>query len=157
MPGKKQILVILFYFALAYFIYVYRIQGPIYSVILVIGCIVYIFAQAGKKKKCDDRGQSCNECILGNRKSYVGFLDGGCLDVWHIYHIQMWGIIGMLSPGYIEWVTVIAILWETIEHFVFKYECKKQPIFCGRVEDVIFNVVGYWIGENVMKIKNHLS
>jgi hypothetical protein len=40
----------------------------------------------------------------------------------------------------------ISVAWEVMEHIMFKAVCKFDTFFCGRYEDVVFNMLGYIIG-----------
>lgn len=91
-----------------------------------------------------------NQCLIGTTKQIGGLLQGGCYDVWMVYHVLYWIIIGLLAPGYLLIAAIISICWELFEHIMFKYVykiCNAQV--CGRIEDVVTNVVGYLIGSYI--------
>ena len=75
----------------------------------------------------------------------------GCFDTWHLSHVVLWFIVGCALPGYLIPVLIVSILWETIEHFTFKYYNKKcYSPYCGRIEDVFLNMLGYIIGSKLI-------
>jgi hypothetical protein len=99
----------------------------------------------------NDCKQDNAECIIGSKKSHMGFSDNGCLDIWHIYHILFWLIIGQLLPNRYLLIFAMSIAWEMFEHFAFKMICKYEHPFCGRYEDILFNMIGYGIGSALTK------
>lgn len=85
--------------------------------------------------------------LFGNVKKVNGVLHGGCIDVWHVFHVLFWCIVGILAPGNYSLVLITAVTWETLEHLVFKYVSKRcTSPFCGRVEDIVLNLCGYVAG-----------
>ena len=87
-----------------------------------------------------------NECIIGKEKIRNGILFGGCFDIWHFYHVILWGFIGVIAPNYYLQVITVSILWELFENYSFKKLKKCDSIFCGRVEDPIINILAYFLG-----------
>jgi hypothetical protein len=122
--------------------------------ILCITSIYVIYELVTSNKKCDDIGSSLHECLVGDTKSYVGLFDNGCIDVWHVKHMLLWFLIGMLSPNYIELVFYASVFYEISEHILFKYVCNKEALFCGRIEDIIINVTCYYLGSYVRNKQN---
>ena len=117
------------------------------SIILVciigIGLIISWYQKTKSKKKQN------KECIIGKTKKLEGIIFGGCVDYWHISHFILWFIVGKLSPNYHFIVILVSILWELFEHFCFKNYKNCKSLFCGRVEDIILNILGYTIGSKM--------
>jgi len=92
------------------------------------------------------------ECIIGNNKKVNGIIFNGCIDKWHILHIILYILIGLLYPNNYFLILVISIIWELHEHIFFKYIIKKsqcKEISCLRIEDIFLNLIGYFIGSNI--------
>jgi hypothetical protein len=88
-----------------------------------------------------------SECIIGSEKKVDGILNKGCIDIWMVYHILFWVLIGLLAPNRWLLVSSLSVGWELSEHVAFKYIIKNcDSLFCGRVEDIFFNLLGYGIG-----------
>jgi hypothetical protein len=122
---------------------------------LAIGiCLLAIVVPIIIGIKTDQSLVNSNECIIGTTKKEGGFLQGGCLDVWHIYHVLFWLLIGILMPNRIFLVLGLSLAWEVVEHFVFRnvsaFHCRA--IFCGRIEDIFSNMIGYLIGSYCHRI-----
>ncbi len=93
------------------------------------------------------------ECISShNEHKKNGFHKNGCFDIMHAMHILLWMFIGILSPDHYILVTILAILWETFEHVSFKYLGVCTDEYCGRVEDVFLNLLGYTFGSIIAHI-----
>ena len=110
------------------------------SLIIIVLCIVI----APVNVKTND------QCIIGTTKKVEGIFWQGCFDTWHLSHVVLWFIIGCAIPGYIIPVLLISILWETIEHLHFKYNKICYSPYCGRIEDVFLNMLGYIIGSKCL-------
>ena len=128
------------------------------AAIAIIVCFFYVCIQwilSVNKRIADDVHK---QCILKNQSRNVGgLLNGGCLDVWHLYHLLFWMLIGILAPNRMVLVILLSILWESFEGVSFYIGLKVFPnirqapdackgVFCGRVEDVFINIAGYCIG-----------
>jgi hypothetical protein len=90
-----------------------------------------------------------NECLFGKEKKVNGMLFNSCLDYHHISHIILYFIIGLIYPNNYFFIFIISIGWEFYEHLTFKYVIKKtncNDIICFRIEDIFFNLFGYFIG-----------
>jgi len=93
-----------------------------------------------------------NECLIGKEKKINGLIFNGCLDIWHYSHIILYILIGLLYPNDYLFVFIISIIWELYEHFMFKYLVKKSNCnenSCLRIEDILLNLLGYFIGSNI--------
>lgn len=93
-----------------------------------------------------------NQCIIGNSKKVNGIFFNSCLDIFHILHIILYIIIGIIYPNNYGLILLISILWELYENFMFKYFAKNgkcKDIICLRFEDIILNIIGYYIGTNI--------
>lgn len=131
-----------------------KIKGAIITLGL---SLIYIIVNGMiSTHKCNDELSSESDCLIGIHKRFVGFFDEGCLDVWHISHVLLWINIGLLYPRHYTFIFMISILWETFEHFFFKYQCGKTPVFCGRLEDILLNMLGYYIGNKIENAYNDL-
>ena len=124
------------------------------AVIAVILCIIYIIiGWISKMFKSNSHGKTTkrtSSCIIGSNKKLSGILFGGCLDIWHIFHIVFWILIGLLSPKHWVLVLCLSIIWEVTEHFIFKYVFRNcEDVFCGRIEDIFSNMIGYSIGSYI--------
>lgn len=88
------------------------------------------------------------ECIWGLNKKKEGLLFNGCFDIWHIYHILLWILLGILMPKYYKLAICMSILWEIFEHLIFsnitQFNCNS--FICGRIEDPFINLFSYIIG-----------
>jgi hypothetical protein len=131
-----HIITLLFYILIIFIVITTRIKINIYIVIFI--CIIYIIYINTKNKN--------DECILGNVKKINGFYGGGCFDIWHIYHLFFWVLLGLFNPNKIKLCIVISISWEVLEHVVFKLNNSCQDPICLRIEDPIINIIGYLIG-----------
>lgn len=93
-----------------------------------------------------------SQCIIGYIKKSNGIFYNGCLDIFHILHLILYIIIGIIYPNNYGLILLISILWELYENFMFKYFVKKSKcknIICLRFEDIILNIIGYYIGTNI--------
>lgn len=93
-----------------------------------------------------------NECLIGKEKKINGILFNSCVDYWHLLHIILYILIGLLYPNNYILILFISIIWELYEHFMFKYLIKKSnctEISCLRIEDIFLNLLGYYIGSNI--------
>lgn len=122
---------------------VFRIQGA--NIALALICLVFVAISLtfpSTPLKTDN-----THCITSGRKHYAGLLAGGCLDVWHITHVLFWALLGIVYPDKMYLAFALSVAWEVFEHVVFKYFVSVcNSLFCGRVEDVMLNMIGYAIG-----------
>lgn len=151
----KNILIIALLILVNFFVYFLEIESEQIALFILCATSIYvIYGLVVAKAKCDDKGVSCDECLIGPTKSYAGMFDNGCLDVWHVKHMLLWFLIGMLSPNYILLVFYASVTYEISEHVVFKYMCGKEAMFCGRYEDILINVFFYYAGSYVRNKRN---
>lgn len=71
------------------------------------------------------------------------------LNLWHISHFGLYTLLGYLYPGKWLWALALGIAWEL-------FEMSTQHIFqtkywYGDAKDVIFNMMGYALGEKLSK------
>jgi len=139
-----HIITLLFYISIIFIVIFFKLKNYIYSYILIFGCISYIIiiVIVNKIYKYDKN----NECLIGNIKQLNGFYGNSCLDVWHIYHLLFWILIGIFIPNQIVLCILISLSWELLEHIAFKYWKSCKDNMCGRIEDPIINLIGYIIG-----------
>jgi hypothetical protein len=146
-----QFTFIIFIFILLFLSFVVKIKR-IQSKLLAYGLLFIvafgIIVANLIKRKCDNNNSliSSQQCILGNTKLHNGLFHGGCFDIFHILHVLLWFLVGQLMPNQYLLILFLSISWETLEHFGFQYLCKTKNKFQGRVEDVIFNLLGYYLG-----------
>jgi hypothetical protein len=96
-----------------------------------------------------------NDCLIGNKKKVNGVCFKGCIDIYHISHILTYIIVGLLYPNNYLLVLIVSIGWELYEHYMFKYYVKGSgcnDILCLRVEDILLNLIGYYIGSKFNNI-----
>lgn len=133
-----------------------RIQGEMYAIIAILACLLFCFVSWIPKlyskfvKKTDLPEPPENECITGGEKQLSGVLANGCFDVWHMSHVIFWLLIGLLVPGQYNIALLISISWELIEHVMFKIMKFCNNPFCGRLEDIFLNMLGYTIGSLIV-------
>lgn len=142
------------------FIVIIKLQSVFLGIFMITICVLYIIKtwiiSSNARKIEPNKPSNNNECLIGNIKKRDGFLGGGCFDIWHVYHILFWIIIGLLIPNRLLIAVIVSISWELIEHWVFTHEQllfgvpnKCTAFFCGRFEDVIINILGYFIGSYI--------
>lgn len=94
-----------------------------------------------------------NECLIGKEKKINGLFFNSCVDYWHLLHIILYILIGLLYPHNYTLILIISIIWEIYEHFMFKYIIKKsncKEFSCLRIEDIFLNLLGYFIGSSLI-------
>lgn len=93
-----------------------------------------------------------DECLIGKEKKVNGIFFNSCVDYWHLLHVVLYILIGLLYPNDYTLILIISIIWELYEHFMFKYLIKKSncnEFSCLRIEDVFLNLLGYFIGSSL--------
>ena len=98
-----------------------------------------------------------DECLIGKEKKVNGIFFNSCVDYWHLLHVVLYILIGLLYPNDYTLILIISVIWELYEHFMFKYLIKKSncnEFSCLRIEDVFLNLLGYFIGSSLDKAKN---
>jgi hypothetical protein len=150
LPIKHQLILLLYTCAIP-FIHFIHLKSATLALVLIIICLIYIYFSSDIKNCKYVSSKENNECILGSVKSCAGLFTGGCLDVWHVYHVLFWIIIGQLAPGRFLVTFLASVGWEVTEHFMFKYFCECRHFFCGRYEDIALNMIGYGIGSALAK------
>lgn len=140
---------IILYFVLIYIAYVYKVRGYVYSAIILfaIFLVIIIGWYAGIHKLDSLRRTSCIIGTPGRKRAMMnGLMYDGCLDYWHITHVLMWLLIGILTPNKYLTVIILSILWEFIEHKQFSGDGSCPTAICFRLEDLGLNMIGYVIG-----------
>lgn len=133
-----------------------RIQGPYLAYTAIVICLVFIilswvpqyYSKFILKKQF--LKPNSNDCITQGVKKNNGIFANGCIDIWHIFHLIFWIIIGLLAPQKYILVLIISVIWELFEHFYFNAIKTCSDSFCGRVEDVFLNILGYIIGSLIV-------
>ena len=152
----KNISILIILCVILIIVYKKNILNDYYALLILIISVLFImfskyFIPAnniGKDKNLD--------CIIGENKKYSGIFFSGCFEYWHVYHLLLWIIIGLLSP-YHYWIALgLSIGWETCEHIYFKNDGSCTDFSCGRVEDVVLNMGGYFLG-SYMRTKQNES
>ena len=94
-----------------------------------------------------------HECLIGSIKKREGLLFDGCFDIYHVSHIILWFIVGLISPEYYGAAFLTGLAWELYEHVQFTKDGTCKAVICGRIEDIILNMAGYglgsWIRDNI--------
>jgi hypothetical protein len=159
-PVKHQ-LTLAFLILLIVIAIITKIRSFLLACISIMLCLIYIFhglIQSAKRKHMlsDKAPTSDNQCLLGNTKKINGIFANGCFDVWHVYHLLFWVLIGLLIPNHFILIGFVSASWEIIEHLLFKNEKALFGIenrctrgFCGRIEDIVLNIIGYTIGSKI--------
>jgi hypothetical protein len=138
-------MIIYLYLFLIFLTIIFKIRGFIFAFLLLI--ILGIFHTIPWFNKNSIINHS--ECLIGTEKKINGVIFNGCLDYWHVAHVILYILIGLLYPNDYLFVLVISIIWEVYEHFMFKYIIKKSNCnenSCLRIEDIFLNLFGYFIG-----------
>ena len=144
MLSPIHIITLICYISVILIVIFFKLKNHIYCYILILGCIIFIIF-IGTINKIYYQNKN-KECIIGNNKQLNGFYGAGCLDIWHIYHLLFWILLGIFVPNQIIICIFVSLSWELLEHIVFK-SCKScSDNICGRFEDPIINLIGYIIG-----------
>ncbi len=114
--------------------------------VIITSLIVILLSWIQDLHKQQDCVSSYNE----HRKN--GFYGNGCFDIMHLMHILLWMFIGILSPDHYILIIILSTLWEIFEHYAFKYLGVCTDGYCGRVEDVFLNLLGYTFGSVIANI-----
>jgi hypothetical protein len=141
-------ILLIIYILLIIFIFINKIKSTkiAFIFLIIVGIIIIIGWNINKKN------YNCNkECIIkfrkNNKKLESGIFFGSCIDYWHLLHLLLYIIIGLLMPNKYLFIFIISILWEIFEHISFKYIINScNNIICGRIEDIFINIIGYSIG-----------
>jgi hypothetical protein len=139
-------LVIAIYILLIIFIYIYKIKSTYIALAFLLSTGIFIIISWNTKNS-----NNYDACLLkfgkNNKSTKGGLLFGGCIEYWHVLHMLLYVIIGLLMPNYYLFILIVSILWELFEHVSFKYILRHcNSMFCGRVEDIFLNMIGYIIG-----------
>lgn len=150
MNFNKYNYIIILYILLIIYIYINKIRSlKLALLIILIVIISIIIGWIIEYYKLYNRNTN-KECLFllnDNKQKESGLIFGSCIDYWHILHLLLYIIIGLLIPYNYYIIISISILWEIFEHYVFKYITKKcNDILCGRIEDILLNITGYIIG-----------
>jgi hypothetical protein len=87
------------------------------------------------------------------------------IDIFHINHLLLWIILGILFPNKYIYAFVLSILWEIFEILLVKikflYKLTKKywvvdetywnEIYMNKSFDIVLNMTGYVIGSNIEK------
>ena len=133
--------------ACIYIVYSQKIQNKnlSYLILLVVG-LPLLYGMLFTPFKEDS-----SHCVVGCGKKISGVLFGGCIDIWHVLHVLLWVLIGLLNPGMYKEALAASLAWEITEHFGFK-RAGCTDMCCGRVEDVFLNMIGYTIGSYLVTV-----
>jgi len=154
----RNMSMIIILFIILLIVYKYNIQNDYLALLILVITILYIVL--GWLYKCQNKNNKIittknkYDCIIGQNKKYSGIFFGGCFEFWHVSHFLLWLIIGLLSP-YHYWVALaLSIGWEGYEHMHFKNNGSCTNFSCGRVEDVVLNMGGYFLGSYMRTKQN---
>lgn len=120
-------LLIIIYILLIIFIYIYKIKSTYIALafLLTTGIVIIIGWNIEKYNKYDT-------CLLkfgkNNKSEKGGLLFGGCIEYWHVLHMLLYIIIGLLMPNYYLFILIVSILWELFEHVSFKYILDRKSV-----------------------------
>ena len=101
-------------------------------------------------------------CIYGKKKKFNGLYYNGCVDTFHLIHISLYAVIGLLMKDifddkfiYYEYTVVFlfSLAFELFEHYCF-YGNVCFDTYCGRLEDPFLNLFGYVLGKKIAGEKN---
>jgi len=145
-------IILYLYISLIVLALIFNIRGFFYA------CILLIILGISHTIPWFNKNEIINhdECIIGKNKTINGVLFNGCLDFWHIAHILLYILVGILYANNYILILVISIIWEFYEHLMFKYLIKKSncnELSCMRIEDIFLNLFGYFIGSFIGNIK----
>jgi len=154
MLAIKYVITLLALLSIISFLIVSHFQSEGVAAGAIILCVTYnmidIFQGSNRDSIAGSDIELNSQCIIGDTKQPNGFLSGGCWDIWHIYHVLFWIIMGLLAPNWYIAAAILSISWEFTEHIMFKFWFSRcDSIFCGRLEDIAFNMIGYVIGSYV--------
>ncbi len=141
--------VVLFYFVATYYVREKKIHGYIYSgsILLIVMMVILIGWYAGIHKLDELRTKSCVIKFGVNNKTFTnGMFFDGCFDIWHITHVLLWMLLGVITPHQYGLAILISVIWEVIEHIQFSRDGSCITPVCGRFEDLPLNMLGYVIG-----------
>jgi hypothetical protein len=123
-------------------------KNNIFIVIVILLLVAFVIIKGWEQKEIID---SSTQCLNKNDiRKIEGIVYGGCYDWWHVSHFILWLIIGMILPHQYILALITGISWDYLEHYFFKYKLEwcDRP-FCGRHEDIFFNMSGYIIGSQL--------
>jgi hypothetical protein len=147
-------IIIVLYICLIYYVYKNKIRGYKYSVavLVVVGIAILFGWYLGVHKVTSFRKKSCliNNKV-GKSSNTSGIFFNSCLDFWHLTHLLMWILIGIMTPNKYILVLMIGILWEFVEHRQFSNDGSCTSPVCWRIEDIFINMVGYAIGSMISR------
>ena len=129
--------------------FLFKIQS--YKIAYLLLLFIGFFNSVGWFNK-DTYMTNNDECLIGKEKKVNGIFFNSCVDYWHLLHIVLYILIGLLYPNDYILILIISIIWELYEHFMFKYLIKKSncnEFSCLRIEDVFLNLFGYFIGSSL--------
>lgn len=89
----------------------------------------------------------CYREIFYPNNDFMASSIGVRLDCWHLSHFTLYAVFGYLYPG--RWLTalLLGVLWELFE--MSTQHIFKTKYWYGDPKDIIFNMMGYAIGEKL--------
>jgi len=149
-------LIVLLYIILIFIAWFYKIRSFWLAFIIIIINVIIIFigwflTSIKNTLTYHNNINKEQDCIISyhnnNIKKEAGIFYGSCVDYWHLLHILLYILIGILYPNNYIIIILTSIIWEIIEHFIFKYIMKIcNDKICGRIEDIFLNIFGYLLG-----------
>ena len=137
----------IFILVILYVSYNKQIRGYGYASLVLILAFIYIVSEWFSQNNVDDEINSCLIQTSKNKyKKINGLLHNGCFDIYHMSHILLWMLVGVILPNKYITVFMISIMWEVTEHITFKKNGSCKSDICGRYEDILLNMLGYTIG-----------
>jgi hypothetical protein len=78
------------------------------------------------------------------------------INKYTIYHIIIYMIFGYFFPNKWIYAITISFLWEIFEYilniFVHSYSSFGAETLINRIIDIIYNLFGYYLGNNIKSI-----
>lgn len=120
LPVKNK-LTLIFLILLIVIAILTKIRSVFLACLSIVLCVLYLFhgwiQNANQRKTSSEKApNSDNECIIGKTKQIGGIFANGCFDIWHVYHLFFWILIGLLAPNHIILIGFVSASWEVIEH-----------------------------------------
>ena len=76
------------------------------------------------------------------------------INYWSIVHILLYILIALFIPNNWWFAIIISIIWEIYEYIMSQMSSNDfyDEVIINRIFDVIFNLLGYYIGSVIFSI-----
>jgi len=83
-------------------------------------------------------------------------MDDKWFTTWSIVHILLYILIALFIPNNWWFAIIISILWEIYEYIMSLLSKDEyyHEVLINRITDIGFNLIGYYIGSNIINIIN---